>query len=161
MAEPTAYTLLRTALALVSRHIGPRRDDIQAMVQELGYDTLDAFTRRRSPGGHQAAPATGPATQPSEREVLQAFRVSPPRTGFFAPTRQWGNDGTSTPQVIQRNILENPGWYTAYTPYQAEIAQGRLEACSTSRPWWPISPACRSPTPRSSMKRRPPPRRCT
>ena len=64
----------------------------------------------------------------NEREVLSALRGIAAQNQLFRSYIGMGYHGTFTPQVIQRNILENPGWYTAYTPYQAEIAQGRLEA---------------------------------
>jgi len=127
MAEPTAYTLLRTD-RFVSRHIGPRRDDIQAMVHELGYDTLDAFTDAVVPADIRLPQPLDLPPSRSEREVLQALRGLAAQNRIFRSYLGMGYYGTFTPQVIQRNILENPGWYTAYTPYQAEIAQGRLEA---------------------------------
>ncbi len=127
MAEPTAYTLLRTD-RFVSRHIGPRRDDIQAMVHELGYDTLDAFIDAVVPADIRLPQPLDLPPSRSEREVLQALRGLAAQNRIFRSYLGMGYYGTFTPQVIQRNILENPGWYTAYTPYQAEIAQGRLEA---------------------------------
>src|SRR6188508_897232 len=127
MAEPTSYTLLRTD-RFVSRHIGPRRDDIQAMVHELGYDTLDAFTDAVVPADIRLPQPLDLPPSRSEREVLQALRGLAAQNRIFRSYLGMGYYGTFTPQVIQRNILENPGWYTAYTPYQAEIAQGRLEA---------------------------------
>ena len=161
MSEPTAYTLLRTD-RFVSRHIGPRRDDIQAMVQELGYDTLDAFTDAVVPADIRLPQPLDLPPSRSEREVLQALRGLAAQNRIFRSYLGMGYYGTFTPQVIQRNVLENPGWYTAYTPVSGGDRAGPARgACSTSRPWWPISPACRSPTPRSSMKRPPPPRRCT
>ena len=98
------------------------------MVHELGYDTLDAFTDAVVPADIRLPHPLDLPPSRSEREVLQALRGLAAQNRIFRSYLGMGYYGTFTPQVIQRNILENPGWYTAYTPYQAEIAQGRLEA---------------------------------
>src|SRR5690349_6014006 len=110
------------------RHIGPRRDDVEEMLELLGYDTLDSFIDAVVP---EQIRLNRPLALPpgrSEREVLQALRGLAAMNRVFRSYIGMGYAGCFTPQVIQRNVLENPGWYTAYTPYQAEIAQGRLEA---------------------------------
>ncbi|HXG45901.1 MAG TPA: aminomethyl-transferring glycine dehydrogenase [Gemmatimonadales bacterium] len=121
------YTLLRTD-RFVRRHIGPRKQDIQQMVRELGYESLDAFIDAVVPEDIRLRRPLDIPPNRSEREVLQALRGIAAQNRLFRSYIGMGYYGTFTPQVIQRNVLENPGWYTAYTPYQAEIAQGRLEA---------------------------------
>ncbi len=122
-----SYTLLRTD-RFVQRHIGPRREDIGAMLAVLGYDSLDAFTDAVVPENIRLRQPLDLPPNRSEREVLQALRGIASQNRLCRYYIGMGYYGTFTPQVIQRNILENPGWYTAYTPYQAEISQGRLEA---------------------------------
>jgi glycine dehydrogenase len=116
------------------RHIGPSAEDQAAMLSTLGggggYESLDAFIdavvpadiRLRDPGGLRI-----PAAK-SEQEVLEELRLLAKQNQIFRSYLGMGYHDCFTPTVIQRNVLENPGWYTAYTPYQAEIAQGRLEA---------------------------------
>ncbi|MEP6573399.1 MAG: aminomethyl-transferring glycine dehydrogenase [Gemmatimonadota bacterium] len=125
--DHAAYTLLRTERFLF-RHLGPRRDDIQAMLGTLGYDALDAFIDDVVPEDIRLRRPLDLPPGRSEREVLQALRGIAAQNRVFRSYLGMGYHGCFTPQVIQRNVLENPGWYTAYTPYQAEIAQGRLEA---------------------------------
>ena len=132
MTEVTAptnasYTLLRTD-RFVNRHLGPRREDVQEMLRVLGYPSLDAFIDAIVPDDIRLrAPLDLPPNR-SEREVLVALRGIAGQNRLFRNYIGMGYYGTFTPQVIQRNIMENPGWYTAYTPYQPEISQGRLEA---------------------------------
>jgi glycine dehydrogenase len=127
MTEPAPYTLLRTD-RFVRRHLGPRREDIQEMVHLIGYDTLETFIDAVVPDDIRLkAPLDLPPNR-SEREALVAIRGIAAQNRLYRNYIGMGYSGTFTPQVIQRNILENPGWYTAYTPYQAEISQGRLEA---------------------------------
>src|SRR6185437_8121388 len=94
----------------------------------LGYDSLDAVIDATVPESirFRRPLALGPGQ--SEIEALRTFRQVAGRNQIFRSFIGLGYYGCLTPPVIQRNILENPGWYTAYTPYQAEIAQGRLEA---------------------------------
>jgi glycine dehydrogenase len=128
MTDPNApHTLLRTD-RFVNRHLGPRREDVQVMLQVLGYDSLDAFTDAVVPADIRRHEPLDLPPNRSEREVLVALRGIAAQNRLFRNYIGMGYSGTFTPQVIQRNIMENPGWYTAYTPYQAEISQGRLEA---------------------------------
>jgi glycine dehydrogenase len=123
----TSYTLLRTD-RFVHRHLGPRREDIEEMVQLLGYDSLDAFIDAVVPDDIRLGVPLNLPPNRSEREVLVALRGIGSQNRLHRNYIGMGYYGSFTPQVIQRNIMENPGWYTAYTPYQAEISQGRLEA---------------------------------
>src|SRR3954470_1206293 len=110
------------------RHIGPRREDVHEMVETLGYSSLDAFIDAVVPSEIRLRRPLALLPGRSEREVLQALRGLAGMNRVFRSYIGMGYAGCFTPQVVQRNVLENPGWYTAYTPYQAEIAQGRLEA---------------------------------
>jgi glycine dehydrogenase len=114
-----------------SRHIGPRTDDIEAMLGLVGYASLDALADAVIPDDIRLRRPLALPPGRSEREVLQALRAMAGQNQVFRSYIGMGYHGTFTPPVILRNILENPGWYTAYTPYQAEIAQGRLEALFT------------------------------
>src|SRR6059036_1061693 len=110
------------------RHIGPSAEDQAAMLATLGYDSLDAFIDAVVPADIRLrAPLRIPEAR-SEQEALETLRGLAGMNRVFRSYIGMGYAGCFTPQVIQRNVLENPGWYTAYTPYQAEIAQGRLEA---------------------------------
>src|SRR5918993_262518 len=110
------------------RHIGPRRADVHEMLELLGYESLDDFIDAVVPREIRLERPLALPPGRSEREVLQALRGLAGMNRVFRSYIGMGYAGCFTPQVIQRNVLENPGWYTAYTPYQAEIAQGRLEA---------------------------------
>jgi len=112
----------------VPRHIGPSAADTAAMLEALGYDSLDAFIGDVVPAGIRI---TRPLDLPDglgEHDALARLRTMASRNKVFRSYLGLGYHDTLVPPVIQRNVLENPGWYTAYTPYQAEIAQGRLEA---------------------------------
>jgi glycine dehydrogenase len=111
-----------------ARHIGPNADDVRAMLDTIGYPSLDAFIDAVVP---EAIRLRRPLALPdarSEAEALAELRRMAGMNQLFRSYLGTGYHDTITPPVILRNILENPGWYTAYTPYQAEIAQGRLEA---------------------------------
>ena len=110
------------------RHIGPRREDVAEMLETLGFDSLDAFVDAVVPADIRLRRPLALPPGRSEREVLQALRGLAGMNRVFRSYIGMGYAGCFTPQVVQRNVLENPGWYTAYTPYQAEISQGRLEA---------------------------------
>jgi len=113
-----------------SRHIGTDSVAQLAMLDAVGYDSVDALMDAAVPSGIRVAP-DAPTTIPSaasEREALAELRVLAGRNQVRRSMIGLGYYDTLTPAVIQRNVLENPSWYTAYTPYQPEISQGRLEA---------------------------------
>ncbi len=112
----------------VSRHLGPRPHDIAAMLDAVGYDSLDALIDSAVPPDIRSPkPLDLPAAR-SERDVLAGLRGFADQNQVYRSYIGMGYTDSVVPPVILRNILENPGWYTAYTPYQAEISQGRLEA---------------------------------
>ena len=112
----------------IDRHIGPSDAEIAEMLQALGYRSLDAFIDDTIPENIRFRRALALPGAKSEQEALAAFHAEMSANEVRRSFIGMGYSDTHTPAVIQRNILENPGWYTAYTPYQAEIAQGRLEA---------------------------------
>jgi len=114
--------------SFVSRHIGPSDADVRAMLDTLGYPSLDAFIDAVIPANIRFRGALDVPAERSEQDALASFRAEMSGNEIWRSFIGMGYSGTHTPAVIQRNVLENPGWYTAYTPYQAEIAQGRLEA---------------------------------
>jgi glycine dehydrogenase len=112
----------------VGRHIGPNDEEIQAMLGEVGFQDLDEFIDATVPGDIRlTTPLDLPAGK-SEEEALAELRKLSEQNKVVRSYLGAGYSDCVVPPVIQRNVLENPGWYTAYTPYQAEIAQGRLEA---------------------------------
>lgn len=116
------------ARSFADRHIGPDASDVARMLQAIGYPSPQALTDAvlprsiRGGGGLDLPEAMG------EREVLAALRALAAQNTLAVPMIGLGYYGTHLPGVIRRNVLENPAWYTAYTPYQPEISQGRLEA---------------------------------
>ena len=119
------------AASFVPRHIGPTPADVAAMLDLLGYDSLDALIDATVPRGIRMAKPLAIHAPMSEYEALSSLRTIAQRNQILRSYLGLGYHDCVTPPVIQRNVLENPGWYTAYTPYQAEIAQGRLEALLT------------------------------
>ena len=110
------------------RHIGPSPQEMQKMLGLLGYDTLDALIDDTLPKSIRQSQPLDFGKAKSERELLHHMRLTASKNKVLSSLIGQGYYGTVTPPVIQRNILENPAWYTAYTPYQPEISQGRLEA---------------------------------
>ena len=110
------------------RHIGPDRHQIRAMVSYLGMDELDDIIDRVIPDSIISRQPLALTRTISEREVGTRLRRMRRRNRVFTSMIGMGYHDTIMPAVIKRNVLENPAWYTAYTPYQAEISQGRLEA---------------------------------
>ncbi|MGW6128842.1 aminomethyl-transferring glycine dehydrogenase [Cellulomonas sp. NPDC055163] len=110
------------------RHVGPRTSQLATMLTQLGYDSLDDLVDAAVPASIRTdRPLDLPAAR-SEAEVLQALRAIAAKNTVMTQMIGLGYSDTITPPVIRRNVLESPAWYTAYTPYQPEISQGRLEA---------------------------------
>jgi glycine dehydrogenase len=112
----------------VHRHIGPSADETARMLHELGFASLDGLTDAVVPAGIRLPEPLQLQPSLGEYDALNALRAIAGRNQVFRSFIGMGYSDCITPPVIQRNVLENPGWYTQYTPYQAEIAQGRLEA---------------------------------
>ncbi|MEL6546748.1 MAG: glycine dehydrogenase (aminomethyl-transferring), partial [Myxococcota bacterium] len=110
------------------RHIGPSEAEVQAMLAEVGADSLDELIEDAVPPQIRSTTPLQVGRALSETEALAALREMANKNQVARSFIGLGYHGTHTPAVILRNLLENPGWYTQYTPYQAEIAQGRLEA---------------------------------
>ncbi|GER57920.1 glycine dehydrogenase (aminomethyl-transferring) [Patiriisocius marinus] len=110
------------------RHIGPRRKDLDKMLKTVGVETIDQLIFETIPDDIRLEKDIKLDTAMSEQEYLEHITELSSKNQVFKTYIGLGYHQSITPPVIQRNILENPGWYTAYTPYQAEIAQGRLEA---------------------------------
>ncbi|WP_028638222.1 aminomethyl-transferring glycine dehydrogenase [Nocardioides sp. URHA0032] len=128
MADHPTLTELDGVLPFVERHIGLRDADVATMLERLGFDSLDALMSAAVPDGIRAAESLDLPTALSEeaaaRELRHLANLNRPGEAMIG----LGYHGTITPPVVRRNVLEDPSWYTAYTPYQPEISQGRLEA---------------------------------
>ena len=124
-SETAAFPGLDT---FARRHIGLQPDDIAAMLKPLGYASVESLVDDVIPARIRLGRALDLPAPKGEREALEALGAIMGQNKVFRSFIGQGYYDTITPPVIQRNILENPGWYTAYTPYQAEIAQGRMEA---------------------------------
>ncbi|MDC0895594.1 aminomethyl-transferring glycine dehydrogenase [Candidatus Pelagibacter sp.] len=111
----------------IKRHIGPSEADQQKMLNELGFDNLDELISKTVPEKILLKEDLGIGEPNSEYEALRKLKVISKQNRIYSNFIGMGYYGTYTPYVILRNILENPGWYTSYTPYQPEVAQGRLE----------------------------------
>ncbi len=128
MSDVTNMTLLNPTDTFANRHLGPREKDVEQMLETLGVASMDELIGATIPPGIRLEqPLTLPDAL-SESRALIDLRELANKNKVFRSFIGMGYYGCITPSVIQRNILENPGWYTQYTPYQAEIAQGRLEA---------------------------------
>jgi len=121
-------TELENADGFVGRHIGPSETELTAMLSVVGAATLDDFAGKAVPQAIRSGNLTRLPDAVDEAGVITELRALAAENAPMKSLIGMGYHGTVTPPVIQRNVLENPGWYTAYTPYQAEIAQGRLEA---------------------------------
>ena len=110
------------------RHIGPRKSEINEMLEELGLKNIDELIEKTIPKSIHVKSELNIGNGLDEFSLLKKIKSIASKNKVARSYIGTGYYGTITPPVIQRNILENPGWYTAYTPYQAEISQGRLEA---------------------------------
>ena len=112
----------------IDRHLGPDASEREAMLQSLGLGSMEALVEGTVPASIRLRRALDLPSALSEAALLEELAQLGRRNQLFKSFIGMGYSGCITPTVILRNVLENPGWYTAYTPYQAEIAQGRLEA---------------------------------
>ena len=127
-APAGASALLRPPADFVRRHVGPSEADLAEMLKALGVPSLDALVAQTVPAGIRLGRALDLPEPLSEEQALAELRRKAGGNRVFRSCFGMGYSDCHTPAVIQRNVLENPRWYTQYTPYQAEISQGRLEA---------------------------------
>ncbi len=118
----------RYTMPFAERHIGPRQEDLAAMLSVIGVNSLDELIDKIVPADIRLKQPLQTGAPMSEADFLAELKEIASKNEIFTHHIGMGYYNTITPGVILRNIMENPGWYTAYTPYQAEIAQGRLEA---------------------------------
>jgi glycine dehydrogenase len=128
LSKQVSTTGLIQTVGFSQRHIGPNAEELQAMLTALGLDSLEDLASKAVPASIRLQSPLSLEPAAHESEALGMLRAIADQNQVFRSFIGLGYSGCITPPVIQRNILENPGWYTQYTPYQAEIAQGRLEA---------------------------------
>ncbi len=128
MSDRPSLTALESAAPFARRHIGPDAAEQQHMLSALGKESMDELLQAALPDSIRQAKGLDLPPALSEVQALAALRAMADRNSPLAPMIGLGYSGTITPTVIRRNVLEDPSWYTAYTPYQPEISQGRLEA---------------------------------
>ncbi len=128
LQKKRTLTDLQNAAEFITRHVGPSADDQQQMLSALGCTNLQQLTAQVVPEAIAMAEDLAIVDGCTEAQALAELREIASHNRVFKSFIGQGYYGTITPNVIQRNILENPAWYTAYTPYQPEISQGRLEA---------------------------------
>jgi glycine dehydrogenase len=121
-------SLLAGADAFAPRHLGPRKDDVDVMLDAIGVDSIHTLIAQTIPASIRLDGQLNLPAPLSERGVIEHMRSLADQNVVHRSLIGMGYSDCITPAVIQRNVLENPGWYTQYTPYQAEISQGRLEA---------------------------------
>ena len=128
MSDHPSLSELDAAQPFSRRHIGIDDDARATMLAALGFETLDDLMRAAVPGGIRAGAELALPEAASEEQAARELRALAARNTPREPMIGLGYYGTTTPPVVRRNVLEDPSWYTAYTPYQPEISQGRLEA---------------------------------
>ncbi len=128
MSDHPTLTQLDAAGAFVERHIGPDTEQQARMLEALGFGSLTELMDAAVPGGIRSAAELDLPVAATEERAARDLRAIAARNNPLEPMIGLGYAGTITPAVVRRNVLEDPSWYTAYTPYQPEISQGRLEA---------------------------------
>ena len=128
LQKKRTFADLQNASEFIARHVGPGEADQQAMLSSLGCESLQQLTNQVVPAAIAMQDDLSIVEGCTEAQALAELAEIASRNKVFKTFIGQGYYGTITPNVIQRNILENPSWYTAYTPYQPEISQGRLEA---------------------------------
>ncbi|MGH3444472.1 MAG: glycine dehydrogenase (aminomethyl-transferring), partial [Nocardioidaceae bacterium] len=128
MSDHPLLPRLDAADAFVRRHIGPDPTQIDRMLEVVGFESLEALMAAAVPAGIRSADALDLPAALTEREAARRLSDLADANDVYEPMIGLGYHGTLTPAVVRRNVLEDPSWYTAYTPYQPEISQGRLEA---------------------------------
>ena len=128
MLRRSTFAELEPGANFIPRHIGPDNIETVEMLREVGAESLEDFIAKVVPASIRSSRPLDLKKPMAERTALSYLRQMAERNEVFTSMIGMGYYGTVTPKVILRNILENPGWYTAYTPYQAEVSQGRLEA---------------------------------
>jgi glycine dehydrogenase len=128
MADRPLLADLEQRDGFISRHVGADRADTAAMLEAIGFADLDELVAATVPASIRTQAPLALAPPMPEHEAIAALRAKADRNEVLTSLIGCGYSATVTPPVILRNVLENPAWYTAYTPYQPEISQGRLEA---------------------------------
>ena len=127
MSTPNTLEELTYSQDFICRHIGPDEAQTQAMLEQLGLNSVDELIQKTVPAGIRSELTSALDKARPEYDALREIRTIAQKNRLFKTYIGMGYHDTYVPSVIARNVLENPGWYTAYTPYQPEIAQGRLE----------------------------------
>ena len=128
MSDHPTLSQLDAVSAFTDRHIGPDQDARATMLAALGFDSLEDLMAAAVPGGIRSATELDLPAAATEEQTSRELRALAAANNPLEPMIGLGYHGTLTPAVVRRNVLEDPSWYTAYTPYQPEISQGRLEA---------------------------------
>ena len=128
MSDHPSLSDLDSSAVFADRHIGPSGAERAAMLEVLGFASLEALMEAAVPGGIRSAGHLGLPPAATEQQAARELRETAALNSPREPMIGLGYSGTLTPAVVRRNVLEDPSWYTAYTPYQPEISQGRLEA---------------------------------
>ncbi|MCU1621557.1 MAG: Glycine dehydrogenase [decarboxylating] (glycine cleavage system protein) [Frankiales bacterium] len=128
MATSLSLAALESAAPFATRHIGPSEDEVAKMLAVIGHGSLEDLAKTAVPDAIRATEQLRLPAAATEQEAIAELRALAARNTVQVPMLGLGYHGTHTPPVVLRNVLENPAWYTSYTPYQPEISQGRLEA---------------------------------